>query len=509
MNNYIIEMQGIKKSFGPNLVLKSVDFALKAGSIHALLGENGTGKSTLMNILSGILPCDEGEIIINGESRNMMIPGIADAMGIAFIHQELALINDLSVTENLFLGSEKKRGIFLDKKKMTEKSEEILARMNVNINPATLVCDLNASYKQIIEIGKALLKDAKVIIMDEPTTSLTDVEIGQVFRIMKTLKEQGVSMIFISHKLNEVIEICDSYTVMRDGEVVSKGEVTEETTEHMLAKHMVGKELSYNDIYKARDIGETVLELKALERSREFRNINLYVKKGEVIGVTGLLGDGRSELFETVFGIKGKYGGEIYVNGKLVKMTYTSLAQDLGISYVPRNRKENGIIKDLSVAENMSLPILKKLKKSGLINRKMEKEFNDNYVNNLNIKVSYLQNLITSLSGGNQQKVVLAKALGTNPQLVILDNPTQGVDIGAKLEIYSIIMKLAKQGVSFIILSSEAQEIFMTCDRTYVMFHGEIRGEFSRSEISEENIMCVATGGTLDNSINSYTEEMG
>ncbi len=508
MNNYIIEMQGIKKSFGSNLVLKSVDLSLKPGSIHALLGENGTGKSTLMNILSGILPYDEGRIAMNGEVQNMMAPGIADMMGIAFIHQELALINDLNVTENLFLGAEKKNHIFLDKKTMEARAKEILARMNVTVHPGTLVSDLNASYKQIIEIGKALLKDAKVIIMDEPTTSLTDVEIAQVFTIMRTLKEQGVSIVFISHKLNEVIEICDSYTIMRDGEVVAKGEVNEETTEHMLAKHMVGKELSYNDIYKARDIGETVLELKALERGREFRNINLYVKKGEIIGVTGLLGDGRSELFEAVFGTKDKYDGEIYVNGKLVKMTSTSLAQSLGISYVPRNRKENGIIKDLSVAENMSLPMLKRLKRHGLINRKMEKEFNDNYVKNLNIKVSDLQNLITSLSGGNQQKAVLAKALGTSPQLVILDNPTQGVDIGAKLEIYSIIMELAKQGVSFVILSSEAQEIFMTCDRTYVMFHGEIRGEFSRSEISEENIMCVATGGAVDKSINHGTEEM-
>lgn len=495
MSEIIVEMKDIHKSFGQNEVLKGVDFKLKQGSIHALLGENGTGKSTLMNILSGNLSYDGGTIFVDGQEVERGKTKNNDK--IAFIHQELALINDLDVVENMFLGHEIKKAGFIDKAKMLQETVKVLDKMSISLDPHSKVGSLNASYKQIIEIAKALRKDAKVIIMDEPTTALTDVEIKHVFSIMNGLKKQGVSLIFISHKLNEVLEICDSYTVMRDGYLVATGDVDEKLTEHDIAKFMVGKELSYDDLYQKRKVGDTVLNLKNLTKSREFNNINLTVKAGEIVGVTGLLGDGRSELFSTVYGANGKYEGKIEFCGKPVTMKSTTQAIHLGISYVPRDRKENGIIKDLSVAENMSLPILNKLKKYGLISNKKCKEFNQDNVNKLNIKVSNVDNPITSLSGGNQQKAVIARALGLNPKLVILDNPTQGVDIGAKLEIYNIIMDLAKQGISFIVLSSEAQEILKICDRTYIMFHGEIRGEIDREKANEENIMVVATGGKL------------
>lgn len=498
MPNCIVEMVSIDKSFGSNKILHSVNFTLKKGSIHALLGENGTGKTTLMNILGGVLCCDSGDILLDGQKTNVCNPSIAEQQGISFIHQELTLINDLTVFENLFLSRELKKGAILDKRSMCERSKEILARMEIDLDPQTMVNDLNASYKQVIEIARALMENAKVIIMDEPTTSLTDVEIEQIFKIMRSLKEQGVSFVFISHKLNEVVKICDSYTVMRDGYVVADGPVDDTVSESYLAKYMVGKELSYDDLYRPRQLGEVVLETKALSRGREFENVDFNIKKGEILGVTGLLGDGRSELFATVFGCNQQDSGEIYVNGKLVKMKSTSMAQSLGISYVPRNRKENGIIKDLSVADNMSVSILNKLRKYCFVDRKKENESNTRYVENLNIKVSDMDGLITSLSGGNQQKAVLAKALGSNPQIIILDNPTQGVDVGAKLEIYGIIMKLAESGVSFVVLSSEAQEILMLCDRVYVMYHGKIRVEMDRSEAKQDNIMVVATGGSIE-----------
>lgn len=498
MPDFVVEMKSIEKSFNKNKVLHGVDFSLEKGSIHALLGENGTGKSTLMNILGGVLSCDKGDVFIEGKKITSNNPSVSKQLGIAFIHQELTLVNDLMIYENLFLGREYKKHFMLDRQTMAEKSAEILKQMDINLDPNTYVSTLNASYKQTVEIARALLENAKVIIMDEPTASLTDVEIKHIFKIMRSLKEKGVSFVFISHKLNEVVEICDHYTVMRDGHVVADGVMNETVSENMLAKYMVGKELSSDDIYRERPLGGVLLELEELSRENEFSGISLNVRKGEIVGVTGLLGDGRSELFETVFGCRKHYRGNIKICGKTVRMTSTTKAKSMGIAYVPRNRKENGIIKDLSVGDNISISILNRLRRLLFIDKKKKSGVNGRYVKDLNIKVSDIEDLITSLSGGNQQKVVLAKALAADPKIIILDNPTQGVDIGAKLEIYSIIMRLAEQGVSFVVLSSEADEILMLCDRVYVMFHGEIKSELSRSEANAENIMVLATGGSLD-----------
>lgn len=492
-----VEMKAMKKSYGANYVLKEVDFTLEKGSIHALLGENGAGKSTLMNILGNVVSKDEGKIIIDGKEIDQLHDQKYIAQKIGFIHQELALVNDLNIFENLYLGCELKKGPLLDKKTMIAKSKEILDRMGVDVHPTTLVGDLNPSYKQVTEIARALLKEAEVIIMDEPTTSLTDVEIESIFKVMQNLKEHGIAIIFISHKLNEVIQVCDSYTILRDGEVVATGKVEEGTTERTLSTHMVGKEISSDDIYHKRELGETILEIKNLTREREYNNINMYLRKGEILGVTGLLGDGRTELFASVYGANAPYEGDVIVKGKAIKMNKTSTAKNNKIGYVPKNRKENGIIPDLSIRENLVLPIMHEISKLGLISRKKQDEIGKKYVDKLNIKVSDTKNLITSLSGGNQQKVVLSKALCTDPDVLILDNPTQGVDVGAKMEIYRQIIALAEQGYSFIVLSNEVPELQKTCDRVYVMFHGEVRHEFSHEEMTEENIMLVSTGGTI------------
>ncbi|PLR87130.1 sugar ABC transporter ATP-binding protein [Bacillus sp. V33-4] len=497
MSDYIVQMKAIEKSFHSNKVLHGVNFNLKKGSIHALLGENGTGKTTLMNILGGVINGDAGDVYINGNKVDVYSPGSAAGHGILFIHQELTLVNELNVYENLFLGRERKKGILIDRKVMYDTANQILNRMGVDLDPNTLVSELNASNKQVIEIARALMQNAQVIIMDEPTASLNEAEIEHIFQIMDSIKEQNVSFIFISHKLNEVMKICDDYTVMRDGSVVAAGYITSDITENDLARHMVGKSLTYDELYVPRERGDVILETKNLSRKQEFKNVNLKVHKGEIVGITGLLGDGRSELFSTIFGCNSHYDGQIYVHGKAEVMNSTVRAKELGISYLPNNRKENGIVKDLSVAQNMALAVFKQLRTFFWVDKRKELALSQKYMKDFNIKVNNLNDPITRLSGGNQQKVVLAKALASNPKLVILDNPTQGVDVGAKLEIYNIIMKLAESGVSFVVLSSEVQEILMLCDRIYVMYHGEIKTEFDRSNASEEKIMVISTGGTL------------
>lgn len=497
MPKYVVEMKSIEKAFGGNKVLHGVDFRLQKGSVHALLGENGTGKTTLMNILGGVIPCDKGEIYINGTKAVINSPSVAEQHNIAFIHQEIMLVNDLCIYENLFLGNELKNGIKINKKAMINKSRNILSNMGINLNPSALTSTLTTSYKQIVEIASALLKNAKIIIMDEPTASLNHAEIERIFMIMETLRTKGVSFVFISHKLNEVLRICDYFTVMRDGRIVVSDKLTAYIDEHKLAGYMVGKEVDFNTAYSPRTVGEVVLETKDLTHGKDFENINLTLHQGEIIGVTGLLGDGRSELFATIYGCNPEYKGKIIVNGQKKNLSSTVIAKKLDISYLPNNRKEKGIIKDLSISKNMSIAILDRLKKLFVIDKKSEQLSNKQYIEQLNIRLNNLNNSILSLSGGNQQKVILAKTLSSEPKILILDNPTQGVDISAKFEIYNIIIKLAESGVGIVILSNEPQEILTLCDRIYVMYQGKIKKEFNRDEASQKKIMIVATGGTL------------
>lgn len=490
-----LSMEKIYKSFGSNRVLHGVDFTLGSGEICALLGENGAGKSTLMNILGGVLPADEGAIRIDGSTVHFENPMDSLDAGIGFIHQELNLINDLTIYENLFLTHLPKKGIFLDAEGMKQKTRELFARMNLDLNPDTMVRDLDASYKQIVEISRALMQDASIIIMDEPTTSLTDPEIQRVFAMMRTLKEQGVGIIFISHKLGEVMEICDRYTVLRDGNMVAAGDV-KDTNPKALAAHMVGHEVQTGNLKQKVAYGGEVLRLENLSNDKHFHDISLSVRAGEVLGVTGLLGDGRSELFQTVFGAMGrKYSGSILLDGQPIRITNTHQALNAGIAYLPRNRKENAILKDMSILDNGSLVFLPKIKKGLFIDEKRQKDLFLQQKEDLQIKMGDLNDLITSLSGGNQQKVVLAKWLMAGPKVLILDNPTQGVDVGAKEEIYTIIRRLAAEGVAVVVLSSEAQEVIRLCDRSIVLFHGRQVGQVEGDDMNEQNIMYLATGG--------------
>lgn len=491
-----LEMQEICKSFGVVRVLKNVDFSVSGGEICALIGENGAGKSTLMNLLGGVLQPDSGRMLLDGNPVSFRNPAESLSAGIAFIHQELNLINDLTIYENMFIGRElKKKNGLLDADAMRRQTQEIFDKMDFHLNPMTMVRDLDASYKQIVEIFRALMMNASIIIMDEPTVSLTDSEVERVFDMMRTLGQHGVGIVFISHKLKEVMTICDRFTVLRDGVMVKDGLISETSTDD-LAHHMVGHELHIETVRRDYEKECEILRVENLSDETAFRGVSFAVHAGEVLGVTGLLGDGRSELFQTIFGVRGNYEGQIYVEGEPVHISSAMQSRRLGIGYVPRNRKENGILKDMSILENGSIVTLPEYQRRGLIDRVRQNLDFDRQIEQLHIKLGKKSDLITSLSGGNQQKVVLAKWLNANPKILVLDNPTQGVDVGAKEEIYNIILKLAGVGVAIVVLSSEVQEIIRLCDRALVMYHGQVLGEVSGDTMNEHDIMRLATGGT-------------
>ncbi len=490
-----LEMRNIYKSFGANDVLKDISFSLKGGEICALLGENGAGKSTLMNILGGVLPADSGSILLDGQEVQFPTPAKSLDAGIAFIHQELNLVNDLAIYENMFIGRElKKKSGLLDAAAMMARCREVFAHMDIDLDPAAMVRDLDASYKQIVEIARALLMNASVIIMDEPTTSLTDPEIDRVFDMMRTLQAKGVAIVFISHKLKEVLAVCTRYTVLRDGAMVAQGPV-EGVTVDELATHMVGHQVRTESLRQERALGKEVLRAEGLGQENRFHDVSFSLRAGEVLGFTGLLGDGRSELFQAIFGSGGKYRGQLYLEGQPVRVHSTRQALELGIGYVPRDRKENGIIKDMDILENGSIVTWPKNTRLGVLDWAKVREGFSRQVEGLKIKMDSEKDPIGSLSGGNQQKVVLAKWLNAGPKVLIFDNPTQGVDVGAKEDIYDTVLALANQGVAVVVLSSEAQEIIRLCDRALVLYHGRVQGELSGEDMTDQEIMRLATGG--------------
>jgi ribose transport system ATP-binding protein len=488
-----LTMRGIHKSFDANHVLKDVDFSVRPGEIHALLGENGAGKSTLMNILGGVLRADAGAVELDERPVRFHTPRESLEAGIGFIHQELNLVNDLYIYENMFIGREIKTFGVLNRRAMIEQSQAVFDRMGVRLDPRLMVRTLDASYKQIVEIARALMMNAGILIMDEPTTSLTDVEISRVFDMMRTLKGQGVGIVFISHKLREVMEICDRYTVLRDGEKVAQGEISD-TNVGALARHMVGHEIRAERLTVGRAAGGELLRAERLTCKPYFEDVSFAIRGGEIVGFTGLLGDGRSELFQAVFGIT-EYAGRLFIGGEAANVRGSHVALRYHIGYVPRNRKENGIIQDLSILENSAIVTLKELRTGPLLSARKELNAFDEQKQRLHIKHENPRDLITSLSGGNQQKVVLAKWLAARSRVLIFDNPTQGVDVGAKEEIYDIIIRLAREGVAIAVLSSEAQEIVRIASRALVMYHGHVQGELADEALTEHNIMLLATGG--------------
>jgi ribose transport system ATP-binding protein len=492
----LLLMKNMKKRFESQVALDGVDFRLERGEIHALIGENGAGKSTLMNILGGIVAPNDGEIFVQGRKVAIASPVASRRLGISFIHQELNLVNDLAIYENMFLGEELRTWSgFLDERAMCARTTEILDQLDVKLDPRELVGKLDASYKQVVEIGRALLRSTQILIMDEPTSSLTEHEITHLFKVMRSVSGNGVAIVFISHKLKEITSICHAYTVMRDGAVVANGNLADPgVDEEYLAGLMVGKDIASIHFYEPREIGEPVLEVEGLSRKREFEQVSFSLGRGEILGVTGLIGDGRTELFECVFGDKPRQAGRIRVHGVERSMASPTKAQAAGLGYAPRNRKENAIVKDFSVRDNITLASLRQFVRWPFIDSAQEQRHSAGHVQALNIKVSDVALPITALSGGNQQKVVLAKWIEAGADILILDNPTQGIDVGAKAEIYRLIQALAKAGKSIIVLTSEIPELRKVCDRVLVMYHGRITGNLTRSEATESRIMMYATG---------------
>jgi ribose transport system ATP-binding protein len=493
--SYALEMLGIRKTFNGTVeALRGVDFRVAVGEIHGLVGENGAGKSTLMNILGGVVSPDEGEILRNGERVQISTPHAAREQAISFIHQELNLCLDLKVYENIFLGEEPRNSFgLLDIRRMVKESREVLSRMDIDVNPATLVEELGATSKQVVEIARAIHQKSNIIIMDEPTTSLTDHEIEHLFTIMRNLSNHGVSIIFISHKIKEILTVCDAYTVLRDGGVAGHAPVAD-VDEETIVRQMVGRELAGHDYYEPRPFGDTLIEVDGLSLEGVFRGVSFSARSGEIVGFTGLAGDGRSELFESVFGYRTYDAGEIRIKGRRVNMRHPSVAAARGIGYAPKDRKENAIVYDLSILENITLPSLASFRKLLFVDRRQERAHADVHVKRLNVRMRNLDDPIQSLSGGNQQKIVFAKWLEAGSDVLVLDNPTQGIDVGAKSEIYELIMELSKAGKTIIMLSSEFGEILRVCDRIVVMFRGEITGMLTRSEADEETLTMYATG---------------
>ncbi|SJZ32755.1 sugar ABC transporter ATP-binding protein [Selenihalanaerobacter shriftii] len=490
----ILEMEGITKTFPGVKALDNVDLRLYKGEVHALLGENGAGKSTLMKVLNGIYENDSGTIYLKGNEVKFDNPKEAQKAGLAIIHQELELVPYLTIAENIFLGREPVKGLFVDTKCLIQNTKEIIDRLGVDINPKSKIKNLNIGNQQMVEIAKALSQDANILVMDEPTSSLTPKEIDILFDLIDRLRAEGIAIVYISHRMEEIFEICDRVTVLRDG--VNAGEVKiDETDEDELIKMMVGRKIEdrFPEIKENRS--DKILEVKDLTVPGKVDNVSFELYKGEVIGVAGLMGAGRTELAKSLYGLFNIQKGDIYLRGEKVEIRSPKEAIESGIYYLSEDRKGEGLVLSLSVQENTSLSVLNDLLEIGFINKKKEKQMANNYIQDLRIKTPHAKQQVRNLSGGNQQKVAIAKLLTTEPEIVILDEPTRGIDVGAKKEIYELISRLIQQGVAVILISSELPEILNLSHRILVMHEHRLTGEIAAKEADQEKVMKLATGG--------------
>lgn len=495
-DDVILKMQKIRKTFPGVLALDNVDFELRKGEVHILLGENGAGKSTLVKILSGAYQMTSGEVVLFGDAVEIKSPKHAQELGIGIIYQELNLIPSLTAAENIFLGREMTNALgLIDTKTLLQSAQSILAELGLRIDCDRPVKDFGIAQRQMIEVAKALSLDARILIMDEPTSALSETEIKQLFDTIRALKAKGVSIIYISHRLEEIFEVGDRVTVLRDGKCVGTKNVRE-TSKSELVRMMVNRELKEQYPRQRSTIGEEILRVEKLSRKGTLQNISFSLHRGEILGISGLMGSGRTELARALFGVDRLDSGEIYVRGKLQKITSPRAAIDLRIGFLTEDRKSQGLVLALSVKENISLSSLDLFSKLGVINFKSEEREADSYVRDLHIKTPGLHQRTLYLSGGNQQKVVLSKWLCSKADIFIFDEPTRGIDVGSKVEIYELMNQLTAEGVGIIMISSELPEILGMSDRILIMRQNEIAGEMQTEEATQEQIMRYALGAS-------------
>ena len=491
---YCVEMQSISKHFGGVQALKNVDFRLRRGEVRALLGENGAGKSTLMKILAGAVSADSGIIKIDGKPATIRSPKDSRDLGVSIIYQEFVLAPQLSVAENIFLDRLSEKSGIVNWKKINAAAKKLLMEMGFDmIDPRKQVGSMPVAYQQIVEICKSLSQDAHILILDEPTAVLTFGEIERLFGIVKKLKDCGWGIIYISHRLEEVFQICDTATILKDGEFVGEYDVNT-LTKRELVNLMVGRTMS--NYYPARDhnIGKTVLSVSHLAAGSSVKDVSFYVRAGEVLGISGLVGAGRTESMRAIFGIDKIDSGEILLNGKSVRFSSPDAAVKAGIGFLPEDRKNEGVVLSQSIRFNTTLSSIGSFSRFGINSYSKERKIAEELLTKLHTKYGGLEDPVSSLSGGNQQKVALAKWLAANCQVIILDEPTRGVDVGAKSEIYSIINSLAQDGAAVIMISSEMEEIINMCDRAVVMRQGIVTGELDKKELNEQGLIALAMG---------------
>ena len=488
MGKVILEIRDIVKRFPGVLALDRVSLKIYEGEAMALLGENGAGKSTLMKVLTGVYQRDEGTILYDGREVAYTNARQAQDDGIAIIHQELNLIPRMKVYENIFLGREvRKRGGVLDKKHMIERSRELLNEVRMNIDPNALISSLSIAQQQMVEIAKALLVDARVIIMDEPTDALPDEEVESLFNIIRVLKQKNKGIVYISHRLKEIFEICEHATILRDGQFIAEKPVCELTQDSLISM-MVGRSLDQQFPYRKMELGEVVFSVRGL-RNHLVKDISFDVRRGEVLGITGLVGAGRTELAQTIYGLHPWSEGEMTLKGKKLHPTSPNQAIREGIYYMTEDRKKNGLVLIMDVRKNISLSALDRISKFDKVDEKQERRICADYIEKINIKTPSQNQKVCNLSGGNQQKVVLSKALMTEPEVLILDEPTRGIDVGAKKEIYNLINHLKEEGKAIIMISSEMPEILGMSDRILILHEGRCKGELVREDATQEKIM--------------------
>ncbi len=494
MSQYILEMKGIEKSFAVP-VLKGVDFSLAQGEVHALVGGNGAGKSTLMKIMTGVYTKDAGEIFVNGEKVEINSTHDAKSNGIAMIFQELSLIQSMTVAENIFLGEEVTRGGIRDTTYMNKRAQEVLNELGIDVDPRMTVAKLSVGMSQMIEIAKAVAKNARILVLDEPTASLSDSETAQLFKMIADLKMKGVSMVYISHRMNEILQIADSITILRDGNIVHKDRVKNMTLDEIIL-HMLGKSEGKKFDWVERPFnedGEDLLTVEHLKVNEKINDISFSIKKGEILGFAGLMGSGRTEILETLFGLREKQGGTVKLNGIPIWIKNTGDAVKAGFALIPEDRRKQGLVLMHSVKENAILPKVTKLcKNKFFIDEKKADEMVENNVRELNVVTDGINKRINLLSGGNQQKIVIAKWLNMHPEIMMLDEPTAGVDIGAKAEIINLVRNFADEGKGVLFVSSELAEMMAICDRIIVLFDGKVTGEISRKELKVEEELQYA-----------------